>query len=273
MAGKADRLYAAGIRTDDDAVKPEEVKAPRRRGPQKQYELSSYEVGNFSEDYYNKEEPQALQTGPNTDCRADCGDGAATVANQAVEADPTCPHARAQHAKMRKNSKRGRSTIALMRKAERYRRAGELAECIEVLDEVLEIDPLSSAAWTKRGDCVARLGIDGTRDENDQLHENVDSRVRGGQPGSAAALYAVEHFERAQKLNQASLSSGAPFDRRSCSLTAHKYMNWNRLGHQLAGKVVANQCTNFPQVGRIKPPPGEPREAVESKKMWDIKND
>lgn len=96
MAGKADRLYAAGIRTDDDAVKPEEVKAPRRRGPQKQYELSSYACGNFSEDYYNKEEPQALQTGPNTDCRADCGDGAATVATQAVEADPTCPHARAQ---------------------------------------------------------------------------------------------------------------------------------------------------------------------------------
>jgi tetratricopeptide (TPR) repeat protein len=270
--GKAERLYAAGLKDDNTTIRPEDIKSTRRRGPKKEYELSSYAVGNYDEDFFQTQTVNQLETGPKTDCRADCRDGAIKVAKQAMSMDPTCPYALSMHTKMRHNSKSSKSTVALLRKAELFRRSGELKECIEVLDELLDIDPMCAVAWTKRGDCVARLGIDDTRDEHGDLREGTaDVAFRGGQPGSAAALHALQHFERAQKLYLENLSSGGHHDRRQACVTAQKYQCWNRLGHTLAGKHVVQECNNFPQVGRLKSFKTDAREKVVSHKTWDIK--
>ena len=43
--------------------------------------------------------------------------------------------------------------------------------------QVLDIDPLCAAAWQKKGDCLARLGADGTREAVDS--DSDESRLQG----------------------------------------------------------------------------------------------
>jgi len=258
---KAERMYAAGKIVDEPEPASAKRGAARVTGGE-EYELSSYQFG-AQTDKTKLCEPEAkLQT----DCRANCRDGAEKMSKGAVAADPTCPHARHLAAKLRHEIPSTKEVIKLMRQAETYRRAGDLLEAVECLDKVLEADPLCAAAWTKRGDCVARLGIDGTRDEDGKLRgDKVESRQQ--------VLYAVEHFETAQRLNLANLSScqsrqSRP-DPRQVNYTAQGFQCWNRLGHKLATGATVKGCTNFPQVGRIKPINTEVRDEVVSVK-WNV---
>lgn len=92
-------------------------------------------------------------------------------------------------------------------------------KCVEYCDAALEVDPLSAVAWSKRGDCVSRLGMDGSRDPDGSYNTDTSRRRNGNRTVGGKlskgeerlerkrALYAVQHFDRALHLDLSNLSS------------------------------------------------------------------
>jgi hypothetical protein len=113
-------------------------------------------------------------------------DEALSAAKAAVLADPRCPVVRRVYQDIIEADRRTRDEPAytckssrgqimrLLRAAENCRRGGDLAGCVEVCTEILNIDPTCAAARTKRGVCLATSSRGQKNAQNDRQNAQND---------------------------------------------------------------------------------------------------